>query len=238
MVEAGPKDQATADANGKTAARRTRTSSKKKPEPPTTLLMVRHGKTPTTGKLLPGRAPGLHLSDEGRSDAATIAARLFDAHPKPVAIYCSPMERAVETASPYAVLTGIEPVQNRAIIECDFGEWTGRELSELSKLDQWRTVQQRPSLFRFPGGESFVEMSDRMRSFMLEMEERHKGQVVVAFSHADPIKALVADCLGMHLDQFQRIVISTTSVSILSIDHGVPYVAGVNITASITKGTN
>ena len=202
----------------------------------TTLLLVRHGKTPTTGKVLPGRTAGLHLSDEGVKMAAAIAEKIFDSFPSPDAIYSSPMERAVETATPYSSLSNVPIIKHRGIIECDFGEWTGAELKSLYRLKEWKIVQSRPSLFRFPNGESFTEMSERMRNFMLEVAERHKGGVVVAFSHADPIKALVADCLGMHLDQFQRILISVTSVSNISVLDGLAFVQGVNYTPAITKG--
>ncbi len=202
----------------------------------TTLLLVRHGKTPTTGKILPGRTAGLHLSDEGVEMAAAIAQKIFDSFPSPDAIYSSPMERALETAAPYSSLSKVPITQHSDILECDFGDWTGAELKSLYRLKEWKVVQNRPSLFRFPNGESFIEMSDRMRNFMLDVAEKHKGGVVVAFSHADPIKALVADCLGMHLDQFQRILISTTSVSNISVLDGLAFVQGVNYTPTITKG--
>lgn len=168
--------------------------------------------------------------------AAAIAQKIFDSFPSPDAIYSSPMERALETAAPYSSLSKVPITQHSDILECDFGDWTGAELKSLYRLKEWKVVQNRPSLFRFPNGESFIEMSDRMRNFMLDVAEKHKGGVVVAFSHADPIKALVADCLGMHLDQFQRILISTTSVSNISVLDGLAFVQGVNYTPTITKG--
>ena len=118
----------------------------------------------------------------------------------------------------------------RGLLECDFGEWTGKSLKSLMKLPEWRTVQRYPSGFRFPGGESFVEMQARMTTTVARLVERHRGGVVVAVSHADPIKAVVADALGTHLDLFQRIVISPCSVTVVAYSEGGPTVLAVNHT--------
>lgn len=182
--------------------------------PPTStlLLLVRHGATPTTGQVLPGRAPGLHLSDVGQQQARDVAARI---HALPLAaIYTSPMERARETAIPTAEKFGLEPQVMDALIECEFGEWTGQQLTDLYKRPEWRTVQQQPSTFRFPGGESFTEMQQRMATAVEEIAARHTGEVVALFSHADPLKAVVAHLSGIPLDSFQRISIDTASISV------------------------
>jgi probable phosphoglycerate mutase len=195
------------------------------PPPPmkqetTLLLLVRHGQTPTTGAVLPGRAPGLHLSDRGRAQAERVAERLAGL---PVdAIYSSPLERARETAEPAAVTTGVEVHLNTGLIECDFGEWTGAALAELSGLPQWQSVQHTPSSFRFPGGESFQQMQARMVGALEALRSAHAGGVVVCFSHADPVKAALAHALGTHLDLFQRIVVSPGSISVISYADGRP----------------
>jgi probable phosphoglycerate mutase len=174
--------------------------------------MVRHGQTPTTGKLLPGRAPGLHLADEGVQQAERAGARIAEL--KQVdAIYTSPMERARETAAPIGKAVGIRPKVHKGLIECDFGDWTGAELVKLMKLPEWRTVQKAPSTFRFPNGESFTEMQVRMVTTLDRLRTLHPGGVIVCVSHADTIKAAMAHALGTHLDLFQRIVISTCSIS-------------------------
>lgn len=200
-----------------------------KPEPPTLVLYVRHGQTPTTGKHLPGRAPGLHLSDVGIGQAADVAARLAELS-RLDAVYASPLERARETAAPIAAARQLKVVVDRGLLECDFGEWTGGELKKLMKLPEWRTVQSYPSGFRFPGGESFLEMQDRMVSAVQRLVERHRGGVIVCVSHADTIKAAVAQALGTHLDLFQRIVISTCSVTAVAYGQGTPVVLTVNST--------
>ncbi len=194
------------------------------------ILLVRHGRTPTTGEVLPGRAPGLHLSSDGRSQAAAVAERLAGL---PVdAIYASPLERAMETAEPTAERTGLPIIAEPGLLECDFGEWTGAALGELYGLPEWRMVQHNPSAFRFPGGESFTGLQNRMVAALEAIRSRHRTGVVACFSHADPIKAAVAHAVGTHLDLFQRIVISPASVSAVSWTDGqAPSVLMVNSTS-------
>jgi probable phosphomutase (TIGR03848 family) len=195
------------------------------------VLFVRHGRTPTTGATLPGRAPGLHLGDAGREQAEAVAARLAEL-PRVDAVYASPLERTRETAAPIARVRKLRVQRERGLLECDFGAWTGKPLKELMKLPEWRTVQRYPSGFRFPDGESFVEMQARMTTTVAKLVERHPGGVVVAVSHADPIKAVVADALGTHLDLFQRIVISPCSVTVVAYGSAGPVVLAVNQTTS------
>lgn len=195
----------------------------------TLVLLVRHGRTATTGTTLPGRAKGLHLSDAGRDQAATVAARLAEL-PRVDAVYASPMERTRETAAPIAKALGLKVHVDRGLLECDFGEWTGGSLKELTKRPEWKTIQHYPSGFRFPGGESFTEMQARITGAVAGLVERHRGGVVVAVSHADPVKAAVADALGTHLDLFQRIVISPCSVTAVAYGPSGPAVLTVNQT--------
>ena len=191
--------------------------------------MVRHGKTPSTGKLLPGRAKGLHLSDIGKQEALDVAQRLSNLK-NVSAIYASPLERARETAAPTAKLLNQKVIIEKGLLECDFGDWTGKELSKLMKLPEWSTVQRAPSTFRFPNGESFTQMQTRMTSTLDALRVKHSGGTVICFSHADPIKAAVAHAMGTHLDLFQRIVISTCSVSAVSYSGFGPVVLTVNST--------
>ncbi|MCB5282787.1 MULTISPECIES: histidine phosphatase family protein [Micrococcaceae] len=186
----------------------------------TLLLLVRHGETPTTGTVLPGRAPGLHLSDRGRAQAERVAERLTGLSVS--ALYSSPLERARETAEPTAARTGLEVQHEPGLLECDFGDWTGAAIADLAVLPEWRTVQNNPSTFRFPHGESFTEMQDRIVGSLAALCVAHPGGVVVCFSHADTIKAAVAHALGTPLDLFQRIMISPGSVSAVQFVDGQP----------------
>jgi probable phosphoglycerate mutase len=204
-------------------------TKKRTPPPFTTVMLVRHGQTATTGKVLPGRAKGLSLADEGRRQA-DIAAERIAAVKRVDAVYSSPLERARETAAPIAKARGLRTRVDRGLTECDFGEWTGAELKSLMKLPEWNTVQRAPSTFRFPDGESFTEMQTRMVSTLDRLRAEHVGGTIVCVSHADTIKAAVAHALGTHIDLFQRIVISPASVTVITWGPGGPAVLAVNST--------
>jgi len=194
---------------------------------PTVVLLVRHALTATTGAVLPGRAPGLHLSDEGRRQADAAARRLASL-PKITALYASPLERARETAAAIGRTRGLAVRVERGLSELDVGAWTGRSLKRVARRPEWRVVQRHPSGFRFPRGESFTEMQARIVSALARLVERHAGAVLVAVSHADPIKAAVAHALGAHLDLFQRIAIGPASITAIAYRLEGPLVLTIN----------
>ena len=202
-------------------------SSDKPHSTPTHLILVRHGKTTTTGSILPGRTPGLFLSDEGISQAQAVAndlaSQLLSSKDKTpeIHLFASPLERTQQTAEPIAEALGVPTQTLEDIIEADFGDWTGQELAELRKLPEWKQVQETPSTFRFPGGESFVEMQDRIITGLVRIKDEHPGATLICVAHADVIKCAMAHFLGMGLDDFQRLFISPCSVSeILFTDTG------------------
>ena len=204
--------------------------AKARAQKPTLVLLVRHGLTPTTGTTLPGRAPGLHLAEKGVRQADEAADRIRPLASRVSAVYASPLERTQETAAPIARATKKRVRTEPGLLECDFGRWTGARLKDLAKLPEWKTVQRYPSGFRFPKGESFAEMQARITGTLDRLVARHPGGTVVAVSHADPIKAAVAQALGTHLDLFQRIVISPCSVTAIVYSPTGPVVLSVNST--------
>ena len=207
----------------------------KHPMPTSTLvLLIRHGQTPTTGKNLPGRAKGLHLAEVGQEQARAVAERL-GVLKRLDAIYASPLERARETAAPLSKARQLPIRIEKGLLECDFGDWTGAELKDLMKKPEWATVQRYPSGFRFPNGESFVEMQTRISSTVHRLASAHVGGVIACVSHADPIKAVVAEALGTHLDLFQRISISTCSVSAIAYGPAGPNVLCVNSVGDLSS---
>ena len=177
--------------------------------------------------MLPGRARGLHLSEDGKAQATAVAERLA-VLPKLDAVYASPLERTRETAAPIAKARKLRPLVERGLLEVDIGDWTGWELKKAAKTEEWKTVQRRPSAFRFPGGESFLEMQSRIVDAIERIRAAHPGGTVVAVSHADPIKAAAADALGTPLDLFQRIAISPCSVTAILYSDGAPMALTVN----------
>jgi probable phosphomutase (TIGR03848 family) len=195
--------------------------------PPTIVLLVRHGRTPTTGIILPGRAPGLSLAPAGRADAEAAAARIARLG-RVVAVYSSPLERARETAAPIARDHGLPVLFEAELSDLNIGGWTGMKIDEARRRPEWVAIQQYPAGFRFPGGESFTEMQARMTATLARLAALHSGEIVVAVSHADPIKAAVAGARGQGLEQFQRIFVSPGSITVLAFDEDKPRVLAVN----------
>tara|TARA_Y100001970_G_scaffold274569_1_gene374511 strand:- start:22200 stop:22841 length:642 start_codon:yes stop_codon:yes gene_type:complete len=202
---------------------------------PTLVLLVRHGQTPTTGIELYGRKPGVHLSDKGLDQAKNVAQRISAmGRQRFEAIYCSPLERTKQTAQAISSELQLKVKQDRGLLELDVGDWTGRKLTQLRKLKSWSSVQKYPSGFRFPNGESFTEMQTRMAGTVNRLVERHPGKAIVAVSHADPIRALVAHAMGTHLDLFQRTVVSPCSVTAILYTRNGPVVLSVNNTGELS----
>jgi len=180
-----------------------------------TILLIRHGENDYTKKgILPGRMPGVHLNDKGRAQAQALAEKLAQAPIK--AVYSSPLERAVETAEPIAAALGLEAAIRTGLIETDCGEWQGKSHKSLRRLKAWRMVQSTPSLFRFPGGESFAESQGRVVAEVESLRLQHEEKdLFVCVSHGDPIRLAVAYYLGLPLDHFQRLFASPASISAL-----------------------
>jgi len=190
---------------------------------PLTLVLVRHAVTLQTGPMLSGRTPGIELSDAGHDQARRAGERLADV---PVAaVYASPIDRTRQTAEHIASHHDLPVVTLDGVIEADYGDWTGGQIADLAKTDLWKTVQRAPSRARFPNGESIAEMQTRAVAALEELVARHPGETVVVVSHADPIKAAIAHFTGVHLDLFQRIVVSPASLTVFTIGvHGVALV--------------
>ena len=182
--------------------------------------MIRHAHSEANAKgVLSGRISGVHLSSTGFKQAQELAARLGAI--KVAQIRISPLERCVETISPWWESVGnksnpgVEIIQDHGLIEVDYGKWSGRKLAVLSKNKLWKTVQNNPSGMYFPSGEGLAQMQERaMRVVHDGITTKRKGAIVLV-SHGDVIKSIVASALVLHLDSFQRIVIDPASVSVI-----------------------
>jgi len=203
-----------------------------------TVLLLRHGLTAMTGPVLAGRTPGVHLDTRGTAQAAAVAERL--AVLPLAAVRTSPLERCAETAravtrAQQAAGRTVPQRTDRRLVECDYGDWTGRSISSLAKDPLWPVVQAHPSGVTFPGGESMAAMAERavraVRAIDAELAASAGPDAVwVACSHGDVIKAVLADALGLHLDLFQRLVVDPCSVSAVRYTAGRPFVLGTNDT--------
>ncbi len=194
----------------------------------TQLLLIRHAENDWmhSGKLA-GRMPGVHLNAEGQRQAEALGRRLADASLR--AVYSSPLERATETAQALlkhhpALTLQIEPGMN----EVDYGEWQGKSLRKLARTRLWKVVQSYPSGAQFPRGEDLRAMQVRAVDAVERIAQKHPDTLVAVVSHADVIKAVVAHYAGMHLDQFQRIIIAPASISIIALGRMGPHIVRIN----------
>ena len=198
-----------------------------------TVLLVRHGRsTANTGGVLAGHTPGVLLDEVGQQQADALVGRL--AGLELAAAISSPLERCMETAQRALAGRDANIRMDERIVECRYGDWTGKELKSLTDDPMWKVVQRHPSAAVFPGaeGESLRDVQNRaveaIREFNAEFGDR---SVYAVFSHGDVIKAILADALGLHLDQFQRIVVNPCSVSVVTYTPERPFVHRMNDTS-------
>jgi probable phosphomutase (TIGR03848 family) len=198
-----------------------------------TIVLLRHATTAATGKRLGGWTPGVHLDEGGVAQAEAAAERLA---PLPItAVYASPLERTQETAKHVAKRHGLRVRTRRGIGEVDYGAWTDTPLGQLRRRSLWPVIQSTPSRVTFPGGESIRGAQSRAVEAIEALAADHAGEMVVAVSHADVIKAALAHFLGMPLDTFQRLHIAPASVSVLHLADGAPpFVSRVNDSGPLT----
>lgn len=203
----------------------------------TTVLLIRHGQTHANASgILAGTSSGIDLDETGIQQVTDVALALKGLRPQ--AIISSPMERTIQTAKIIAESLADADYQpkvqeERGLIECDYGQWTGQSLQDLSQHDMWRAVQDHPSSVVFPGetGESLLGMQGRaIASIRRWNDVLGADSFYIAVSHGDVIKSLIADALGLHLDNFQRIVIDPGSISVVTYSTLRPFVFATNAT--------
>ena len=185
------------------------------------IVLLRHAHSVANEKnLLAGRTAGIALSKTGKAQAEDLIARLGATKFDEVAI--SPLQRCRETIDPWLTSSNGKSrvVTDDSISEVDYGSWSGKSLASLRRKSQWKVVQDFPSQMVFPEGESLLEMQGRALSGFYRLNSvKGKGPRLLV-SHGDVIKSIVAHCLGMHLDQFQRLVIEPASITIIDTDNG------------------
>jgi probable phosphomutase (TIGR03848 family) len=194
-----------------------------------TLLLIRHGENDFLKKnKLPGRLPGIHLNKRGHDQAAELALTLGKLPIK--AIYASPMERAIETAEPLARSLGLGIQLRPDLADTDVGEWQGRSWKVLGRTRLWKVIQQTPSQFQFPGGETFIQAQARTVQVLDAIAGLHPmDDLIAVVFHADPIKLAVAYYLGLPLDNFQRLTAHTGSVTVLKMDGSMVKLLALNL---------
>jgi probable phosphomutase (TIGR03848 family) len=204
----------------------------------TTVILLRHGRTTANaGGVLAGWTPGVQLDDSGTAQVRAVGERL--ANVPLAAVVSSPLERCRQTADAVVAGRELEVQTDERLGEARYGDWTGRTIKELVKEPLWKVVQQHPSAAVFPGpeGEGLAQTQARAVAAVREWNAKLGPDAVwLACSHGDVIKAIVADALGLHLDQFQRIVVDPASVSVISYTETRPFVVRVNDTGGDLSG--
>lgn len=181
-----------------------------------TIILVRHGENDWSKQnKLAGWIPGVHLNEEGHKQAAAAAQRLAALPIK--AVYSSPVTRCLETAGYIADTHRLAVLQVEEVGEVAYGQWEGKKIKKLAKKPLWWAVQHAPSRARFPGGESLLEVQFRAVGALETLAAQHDKDLIVVVSHADVIRLVLAHYLGVHIDLFQRLVISPAAVSVLSL---------------------
>jgi len=198
-----------------------------------TLLIIRHGENDYLARnKMPGHIPGIHLNKRGLEQAVEIAGALSWLPIK--AVYSSPLERAVETAEPLAQSLGLGIQLSPDLTDTDVGQWEGRSWKALSRTRLWKVIQQTPSQFQFPGGETFVHAQERVVRSLDAIASAHGDELIAVVFHADPIKLAVAHYLGLQLDNFQRLTAQTGSVTILKMDGSAVKLLALNLIPPFT----
>jgi probable phosphoglycerate mutase len=198
------------------------------------LLLIRHAQNDwvKSGRLA-GRTPAVHLNDEGKNQAKALGSRLESS--KLTALYSSPLERARETAEAIADRhPELTVIVEEGLNEVDFGAWAGERLRKLRRRRLWQTVQRTPSQATFPGGEAIRNMQNRLINTLESIAANYGSGRVAVVSHSDVIKAAVAHYAGMHLDMFQRLIISPASISTVVLGQHGPLIVQLNDTSHYT----
>ncbi len=199
----------------------------------TLVLLIRHGDTPTAGKILTGWTRGIHLSERGRAQAEALVGRLEGLPLE--AIYSSPLERCRETAAPLAKARGLPVRLRRDLLEVNYGEWSGRSIRQLARTKAWRAVQRTPSAVRFPGGESLPQVQARAVDAVRDVARVHEGGVVAVVTHADVVRLALAGLLGLPLDLYQRLAVNPCSISAVALGDAEVRVLRVNDTGELSS---
>ena len=151
------------------------------------------------------------LSNDGL-DQASIVADLLGIEPV-AAVYSSPRERAWYTARDIAEPHDLKVQALEGLDEIDFGDWTGKSFSELEGDEAWQQWNESRGSARCPGGESMVEAVARAVAAIESIAAEQDEKTVVAVSHCDIIRGIIADTIALPLDNILRFDVDPASVS-------------------------
>jgi probable phosphoglycerate mutase len=146
----------------------------------------------------------------------------------------SPRERTQETAAPLLAHRKLRAIEEPAIDEIDFGEWSGQTFEQLDANPAWAIWVNHRSAAQPPGGETIRDAQQRVVSAITRMQRAYAGGTIVLVSHGDVIKAALAHYLGLSLDNLERFEIAPASISVLAAGDGWAQVKLVNATGELS----
>jgi len=167
------------------------------------------------GCTLSGRAAGVSLSASGVAQAERLGRAL--ANCRLAAIYTSPLERAVQTATAIGRYQAAPLRQVDELLEIDFGAWTGKSFVELAADAAWQHFNTIRSTAVIPGGEQLANVQVRIVSAITRFAGLHAGGVVALVSHGDVLRFALLHYVGATLDDYARFELDPASVSALSL---------------------
>lgn len=194
----------------------------------TTFILVRHGAHDRLNRFLDGRRPGVHLNDLGRRQAEWAAERLSSLNVDE--IYTSPLERTRETAAPIAARHGLDATVETALEELDFGNWSGKTITDLEPLEDWRQWNEARAISSTPAGDTMRAAQTQILDFIDTRRRERPDGCFVLVGHSDPLKAVLFFYLGLSLDKLHRIAVAPGSLSRIEIDGWGATVVGLNET--------
>ena len=173
------------------------------------IFLLRHAHSTANAKgILAGRLTNIKLSDEGIAQRDALIERVSDVVFDQ--IISSPLERCIETIKPFAK----DPDLIEEFQEVDYGRWTGKRMSSLSRNKAWREIHKHPASVRFPDGETLPEVQTRAL-LGLDTHIEKKAKNILISTHADVVKVILLHALGTHLNNIDKISIDNASFSVI-----------------------
>jgi probable phosphoglycerate mutase len=192
----------------------------------TTIYLVRHGRTAWTGKRLIGSIPGVALDTFGSQQAENLATRLEQFSIQ--AIYSSPYQRAVETATPFSQRVHLPVNILEDLREIGFGELAGMG-EELQNQPVWQQFLSNPADVQFPNRESVAEAQKRIVVTLEQLADRHADdEHILCVAHCEIIRLALAHVLCIPLGEFMRLTVNTASISCIQWNTEKPAVQFIN----------
>jgi broad specificity phosphatase PhoE len=205
----------------------------------TRIILIRHGQTAWNQQDRIRGQVDVPLDDSGLAQATATAARIA-AEWKPVALYSSPLCRAVQTAQTIADRVGLEVHTMPGFNDMNFGQWQGLSPSEVRQ--RWPEMSQAwltaPHTVIFPGGESLARVRQRGMSALNQVIEQHPDQDAVIVGHTVLNRVLLCAMLGLDDSHHWRIGQDTCAVNMIECRGGGFFIGSINDTCHLRPGVH